>query len=216
MVRSHFWRRVFRICFPLLVFLWILLVLYPNPLNLVTSVRRIADSDIDPVAVASLSKQVPDDPAAIERAVDQQIPYSYDWETYGMPWYFPSVEEVLQKGKGDCKGRTLVLASVFEAKDIPYTLNLSPIHMWVKYEEKEATKLENPGVKFYQQDPETGERSLQVPNIPVGDIMDSFQRGFWEPMPGLRKALLLCGLTALIGLRLRWSRRGKEIQKGTQ
>ncbi|GAG43530.1 unnamed protein product, partial [marine sediment metagenome] len=110
------------------------MILYPNPLNLVTSVQRIVNPNVDPVAVASLSKDMPSDPAAIERAVDQQIPYSYDWETHGMPWYLPSVEEVVQKGKGDCKARALVLASVFEAKEIPYTLNLSPIHVWVEYE----------------------------------------------------------------------------------
>ena len=211
MLRGHFWKRVFRRYFPLPVFLWILLILYPNPLNLVTSVQRIVNPNVDPVAVASLSKDMPSDPAAIERAVDQQIPYSYDWETHGMPWYCPSVEEVLQKGKGDCKARALVLASLFEVKNIPYTLNLSPIHVWVHYEEKKETPSENPGVKFYEQDPETGERSFKVPEIPVNDVMDSFEQGFWEPMPEVRKALLLCGLTSLIGLRLRWSKRGKEV-----
>ena len=192
----------FRRYFPLLVLLWILLVLYPNPLNLIVSLQRAFNPNIDPVSVESLSRELPSDPAAIEDAVLQQLPYSYDWESYGMPWYVPTVEEVLERGEGDCKARTLVLASLFEAKGIPYRISCSPIHMWVEYEGKKETAIENPEVKFYQQDPETGERSFQLPEIPFSDVVHSFWGGFWDPMPGVRKALLLFGLPALIRLRL--------------
>jgi len=192
----------FRRYFPLLVLLWILLVLYPNPLNLIVSLQRAFNPNIDPVSVESLSQELPFDPAAIEDAVLHQIPYSHDWESYGMPWYVPTVEEVLERGEGDCKARTLVLASLFEAKGIPYRISCSPIHMWVEYEGKKETAIENPEVKFYQQDPETGERSFQLPEIPFSDVVHSFWGGFWDPMPGVRKALLLFGLPALIRLRL--------------
>ena len=200
---------VFRICFPLILLLWILLVLYPNPSKLFVSLQRAFTPNIDPVAVESLSSGLSSDPAAIESVVKQQIPYSYDWGTYGMPWYIPTVEEVLEKGEGDCKGRALVLASVFEVKNITYRINMSPMHMWVEYEEKEATPMENPEVKFYQQDPETGERSFQIPEIPVEKVMNSFWQGFWEAMPGARKALLLIGLPALVKIRLTWFRKKK-------
>jgi transglutaminase-like putative cysteine protease len=203
--------RVFRICFPLVVLLWILLVLYPNPLNLIVSLQRAFNPDIDPVFAESLSRELPSDPVAIEDAVLQRIPYSYDWESYGMPWYVPTVEEILEKGKGDCKARALVLASVFETKGIPYRISWSPIHMWVEYEGKEETAIENPSVEFYQQDPETGERSFRLPEIPFSDVMYSFWQGFWDPMPGARKALLLIGLPALVKLRLSWFKKGKGI-----
>lgn len=194
--------RAFRRYFPLLALLWILVVLYPNPLNLIVSLQRAFNPSIDPASVESLSRDLPSDPAAIENAVLQQIPYSYDWESYGMPWYVPTVEEVLERGEGDCKARTLVLASLFEAKGIPYRISWSPIHMWVKYEGKKETAIENPRVEFYQQDPETGERSFRFPEIPFSEVMHSFWQGFWDPMPGVRKALLLFGLPALIRLRL--------------
>jgi len=89
--------------FPLIALLWIFLVLYPNPFNLIPSLQRIFNPDIDPVSVEPLSRDLPSDPVAIESAVLQQIPYCYDWEIYGMPWYLPTVEEVLERGEGDCK-----------------------------------------------------------------------------------------------------------------
>jgi hypothetical protein len=202
--KKLFMRRVFRICFPLIVILYILLVLYPNPLNLVLSLQRTFNPNVDPVSVASLARDLSSDPVAIESAVLQRIPYSYDWEAHSMPWYFPTAEEVLEKGAGDCKSQALILASVFEAKNIPYHFNVSLMHMWVEYEGKEETPLENAEVKFYQQNPETGERSFQLPEIPFRDVFVSFWQGFWEPMPGMRKALLLFGLPALVKLRLVW------------
>ena len=108
-------RRGFRRYFPLVFVLWILFVLYSNPLNLIISIQRVLNFDADP--------------AAIEKAVLAIIPYRYDWELYGMPWYCPTIEEVLARGKGDCKARALVLASVLEAKSIPYQVYSSPMHM---------------------------------------------------------------------------------------
>lgn len=180
------------------------MVLYPNPLNLIKSVQRGFDPNIDPAAVESLYRDLPSDPVAIESTVLQQIPYSYDWEVHSMPWYVPTVEEVLDKGRGDCKARALVLASIFEEKNIPYRLNWSPIHVWVEYEGKEETSLENPSVKFYQQDPETGERSFQFPRIALSEVWDSFWQGFWSPMPLVRKVLLVFGSVMLITMRLVW------------
>lgn len=123
-----------------------------------------------------------------------------------MPWYFPTAEQVLERGEGDCKARALILASIFEAKGIPYEISLSPMHAWVDYEGKRESSIENPEVKFYQRDPETGERWFQVPDIDPGEVLDSFWQGFWHPMPGLRKALLVLGLIALVTLRVTFLR----------
>ena len=195
-------RKVFRSYFPLILILWILFVLYPNPVNLIISVQRVFNLDIDPGAVEFMLNDFPSDPVAVEKAVLAGIPYRYDWELYSMPWYFPTVDQVLEKGEGDCKARALVLASVFEARNIPYRVNISPIHIWVDYEGKEETRIENPRVKFYQQDPETGERWFQIPDIALGEVMDPIWRGFWSPMPDGRKALLISGLLALVAARV--------------
>jgi hypothetical protein len=194
--------KVFRRYFPLIFILWILFVLYPNPLNLIISVQRVFDLDVDPAAVESMLNDLPSDPAAIEKTVLDRIPYRYDWELYGMPWYFPTVKQALEKGEGDCKARALVLASIFEARNIPYRVNLSPIHIWVDYEGKEETSIENAQAKFYQRDPKTGKRLFQIPEISLGEVMDSIWRGFWSPMPDGRKALLIFGLLALVAVRV--------------
>jgi hypothetical protein len=195
-------RRVFRRYFPLIFILWILFVLYPNPLNLIISIQRVLNFDANPGTVEFMLNDFPSDPVAIEQAVLVKIPYRHDWEVYSMPWYCPTIEEVLERGTGDCKSRALVLASVLEARNIPYQINLSPTHVWVNYEGKQETSIENEQVKFYQQDPETGETQFQIPHIGLSKVMDSFWRSFWTPMPDGRKALLISGLLALIAARV--------------
>ena len=199
---ENVFRRVFRRYFPLILILWILFVLYPNPLNLIISIQRVFNFDTDPGAVEFMLNDFPSDPVAIEKAVLAGIPYRYDWELYNMPWYCPTIEEVLERGEGDCKARALVLASVLEAKSIPYQVHSSPIHVWVDYEGKQETSIENAQVEFYQYDPETGERRFQIPDISPGKLMDSWQQQFWTPMPDGRKALLILGLSALIAARV--------------
>ncbi len=201
--------RIFCAFFPALVVLWVLLVLYPNPLRLVASVQRLANPRVDPAAVQTLAESLPSEPAVIEKAVLDSVPYSYDWEAYAMPWYFPTVDEVLEKGRGDCKARAIVLASVFEVKGIPYRINSSPTHVWVDYDGKVEDELENSGAGFYQVDPQTGARSLHVPKISITEVMGTGWQGFWPPMPTVRKVLLVSGLVILVSVRAMWPRTGK-------
>jgi len=177
-------------------------VLYPNPLNLIISIQRVLSFDADPGAVEFMLNDFPSDPVAIEKAVLARIPYRYDWELYSMPWYCPIIEEVLERGEGDCKARALVLASVLEAKNIPYQVRSSPLHIWVDYEGKQETSIENAQVEFYQYNPETGERRLQIPDIGLGKLTNYWQQQFWTPMPDGRKALLISGLLALVAARV--------------
>jgi len=208
MFARRFWLRLSRrLIFPLLALLWILFVLYPNPGNLVVTGQRIFNPSPEPQAVALLAETMPSDPVAIESAVKGMIPYSCDWETYGMPWYCPTVPQVLEKAKGDCKARALVMASILEAKGIPCTINYSTVHVWVDYENREASASENEDVKLFQQDPVTGQRSVGIPSISSTAIKNEFLDNFWRPMPTTRKALLFGGLVVLIWLRLRhWKR----------
>jgi hypothetical protein len=195
-------RKVFRRYFPLIFILWILFVLYPDPLNLIISIHRVLNFDADPNAVEFMVNNVSSDPVDIEKAVLAKIPYRHDWEVYGMPWYCPTVEQVLEKGEGDCKARALVLASVLEAKNITYEIRSSPMHIWVDYEGKHETSIENGQVEFYQYDPETGERQFEIPHVGLSELTDSFSQGFWDPMPDYRKALLILGLVVLVAARV--------------
>jgi hypothetical protein len=162
-------RKVFRRYFPLIFVLWILFVLYPNPLNLIISLQRVFNFDSDPGAVEFMLNDLPSDPVAIEEVVLARIPYRHDWKVYGMPWYCPTIEEVLEREplEGDCKARALVLASVLEAKNISYQVNYSPTHVWVNYEGKQETPIENDQVNFSTRYPETGERRFQIPKISI-------------------------------------------------
>jgi hypothetical protein len=195
-------RRIFRRYFPLIFILWILFVLYPSPANLVVSIQRVLDFDADPDAVEFMLNDFPSDPVDIEKAVLSKIRYRHDWELYGMPWYCPTIEQVLERGAGDCKARALVLASVLDAKNITYLIHSSPMHIWVNYENKQETSIENAQVEFYEYDHETGERKFKIPDIGLGKLMDSWGQQFWTPMPDGRKTLLISGLLGLIAARV--------------
>jgi hypothetical protein len=193
---------MFRRYFPLAVVLWILFVLYPNPLNLIASIHRVLNFDADPGAVEFMLNGLSSDPVDIEQAVLARIPYRHDWEVYGMPWYCPTIEQVLERGEGDCKSRALVLASVLEARDITYQIRISPIHVWVDYDGKSETAIENVEVQYFEYDPETGEKQFKVPHIGLSQVMDSFRKAFWGPMPSGRKTILISGLVGLITARV--------------
>ncbi len=211
MLRSRFWIGVFLKYFVLFVLVWVLLVLYPNPVRLVTGVQRILNPHTDPAAVASLAEAMPADPALIEDEVVKLIPYSYDWETYGMPWYCPSVPEVLQKGKGDCKAQALVLASILQAKGIPNHIVWSLEHVWVDYPGKEATDIEKNAL--FEKNSETGAKSWGLPVTPPGDVLNELRTDFVATMPGVRMAILFGGLVALVGLRVAAIRQGEISPK---
>ena len=211
MPNSRFWTKFFLKYFVLFVCVWILLVLYPNPWRLATGLKRILNPHTDPTAVASLAQAMPSDPVIIEKEVLKLIPYSYDWETYGIPWYCPSVQEVLQKGKGDCKAQALVLASILEAKGIPNRIVWSLRHVWVDYPAKVETGLEKNAL--YQKNSETGKKSLALPSTPPGDILSELYTDFVRTMPGTRAFLMLTGLVGLIGLRVVKTRKGEISPK---
>ncbi len=198
----NIFQKTFRRYFPLIFILWILFVLYPNPLKLAISIHRFTNPDVNPDAVAFMLDDLPSDPVAIEEAIIAKITYRLDWELYGMPWYFPTVEEVLERGEGDCKARALVLASILKAKDISSQLNSSPVHVWVDYEDKQENAYENEQIKFYQNDPETGEKRFKIPEIGLGKLIDSWRQQLWTPMPIDRRILLFSGLVALIVARV--------------
>jgi len=194
--------KVFRRFFPLVFVLWILFVLYPNPVDLFVSIHRVLNFGADPGAVQSVLSDFPTNPVAIEKEVLARIHYGYDWKVYGMPWYCPTVEQVLKKGEGDCNARALVLASILEAENISYQVQASPIHIWVVYASKNETSLENTQVTYYQYDPQTGKNHFRIPHIAVSTVMNSFRLSFWNPMPDGRKVLLIGGLAALVATRV--------------
>ncbi|AKL93795.1 hypothetical protein CACET_c02790 [Clostridium aceticum] len=179
--------------------LWTLFVLYPNPYRLFVSVYRIFHPPVDAAAVIELLEEAPALPRDIENFVLERVPYQFDWQTYGVPFYFPTAAEVVGNGAGDCKSRFIVLASVFEALNIPYQQSFSLSHFWIDYEGKEEIPIEREENAFLLRT-EEGFR-IQLPREDLKEILEVLWEGFWEYMPDHRKVLFLLGvpMTLLTG-----------------
>jgi hypothetical protein len=184
-------------------------VLYPNPLVLVRSIEHISHPVADPQAVAALARTLPNDPRLIEQAVLTRIvPYAYDWQTAGVPWYFPTTREALAQKRGDCESRAVVLASILAYKHIPYQLRMSFDHIWVDYPGHQATALENPGVQIAVR--EHGHFVFHWPkDFRLGAEVNAQVANYWTPMPLGRQVLLFGGLLAIVFLNaiVSWARR---------
>ena len=178
--------------------LFVLFVLYPNPLTLVRSIEHVLHPTIDPQAVAAVARTMPNDPRLIEQAVLTRVtPYAYDWQTSGAPWYFPTTREALVQHRGDCESRAMVLASILAYKHIPYQLRMSFDHIWVQYPGHVNTALENPGVQLAVRD--HGHYVFHWPkDFHLGAEVNAQIADYWTPMPDGRKALLFGGLLVIV------------------
>src|SRR5688572_19475513 len=95
---------------------WALVVCYPDPRLLWQAIAHTRTPPLDPAGLRAWAASLPDDPAAIERAVAARLRYAVPWEQFGVPWAVPSPAEAVAAGFGDCQARALVLASLLAAK----------------------------------------------------------------------------------------------------
>ena len=86
-----------------------------------------------------VAASLPANGGAIEQYVDAHVHYTYDFQAYGAIWYLPTPCDGLISQLGVCMSKAVLTASSFEAKGIPYTLSVSPIHFWVNYSGKPQT-----------------------------------------------------------------------------
>ena len=175
-------------------FFWTLLVLYPRPADLLTSIHRLFIPPTDPQAVEKLIPLLPssDNPALVEDFILQEFPYRYDWLNYNRPWYFPTAAEALEKNAGDCKTRFIILASTLEALGISYETFISPYHIWVYYEGKTENSIENKEAVLLRSD--GGKIRVKFPEIKWQESSKIFYEAFWEKMPFIKKVNLICGV----------------------
>jgi hypothetical protein len=177
---------------------WIGAVVYPDPRPLVSSIARLRVPPVDAQAVGALASLLPDDYKAIEEFSLSYVRFAPAWDVYGLPWYFPTVAEVVRDGVGDCQARAILLASILEAKGMPYTMHYSFEHVWVDYPGKEVTDLEDPDRAFIS-DSGQGWLAGLPDKFPLGSIVRSRVEFHWTPMPLARKVLIVMGLVVIMG-----------------
>ena len=123
-----------------------LLVLFPDPRHLIRQIGIVRDPSrlIEPEAPAlaamraGFDRRVSPDLApaeqlrATEAFVLDRIPYAYDWEIWNVLDYWPTVEQILDKGKEDCDGRAVVAASLLAGRGFEPRLACDLVHVWVE------------------------------------------------------------------------------------
>ncbi len=68
----------------------------------------------------------------VERLVYEQVPYDWDWNTWGTADYLPTVTEVIDMGREDCDGRAVVAASLLKHLGYDAKIVTDFSHVWVK------------------------------------------------------------------------------------
>jgi len=129
-----------------------LAVCFPYPSLLARHVRHWQDPNalIEPDAASlqplarDLRASLPPGLSAIktlrhvERFVYERVPYEWDWNTWGMADYLPTVDEVLAKGEEDCDGRAVVAASLLSGLGFKAEIVTDFAHVWVKTDQGET------------------------------------------------------------------------------
>lgn len=138
--------------------LTVLAVCFPYPGLLVRHLQHYQDTNalIEPDApalqplVEELRSRLSDDLKPrdalkrVEQFVYEKIPYEWDWNTWGMADYLPTVTEVIEMGKEDCDGRAVLAASLLRRFGFNARLVNNFSHMWVRTDQGETMM---PGAK---------------------------------------------------------------------
>ncbi len=74
----------------------------------------------------------------VERFVYRKVPYAWDWDTWGVADYLPTVPETLQAGAEDCDGRAVISASLLRNLGYEADLVTDSVHVWVKTDHGET------------------------------------------------------------------------------
>ena len=180
-----------------LVMAWMGAVLYPDPRPFVASMIRLVDLPVDGQAAAGIAAALPSDYMAIDDFVADYVAWQPAWTVYNLPWYFPTVAEVIADRAGDCQAWAVLAASIMQAKGMSYTIRYSFDHVWADYPGNEATALEDRTTSFVSDGGEGWAAALPT-KIPIRTILRERIAYHWAPMPPFRKVLLLGGFVVII------------------
>ncbi len=130
----------------------VFLVCFPYPKLFVRHVLRWSDPNvlIEPDAAELLPlldelrpklsniEAGPDALKVVEKFVYEKVPYAWDWDTWGVVDYIPTVPEVMDAGQEDCDGRAVVSASLLRNLGYQADLVTDTTHVWVKTDQGET------------------------------------------------------------------------------
>lgn len=175
-----------------MLLLWTFIVCYPNPFIFVRNGIRYVRPPVDPSVIQLIGEKIPEEPAEMEKFVLKLVEYEYDWKNYGMPDYVSTARQAVSRRRGDCEDRAIVLASLFEARKMPYDLKASLVHYWVEYPGKKPNRIENENVAFVGK--VDGKYRIKLPDLGQWRrYMKAGREGLWDVMPGYRKAIMISG-----------------------
>jgi hypothetical protein len=138
----------------------VFLTLYPHPSLFVKDIQHLrhldAMPDPDSPALApwarELAAQLPANATPrqridiVQKFVYEKVPYAFDWDTWGVADYLPTVSEAVAKGRGDCGTRALIAASLLQRYDPTARMVTDCKHMWVKADAGECMHPAGPEV----------------------------------------------------------------------
>jgi hypothetical protein len=180
--------------------IWILFILFPNPALLPLDVYRFLEMPTRPTDdVQLVADSLPANATVIEHYVDSHIRYTYDFQAYGVVWYIPTPSDVLKAEQGDCKSKAVLLASLLEAKQIPHTVKVSPVHFWVDYSGKLRTNFTEQYETTQVAVAENGQFKLPGETNALL-YLNAYKDVVWTAMPLLRKIALTAGLILIVQL----------------
>lgn len=124
----------------------VLFVCYPNPALLYKNVGRWRNPNVlinpaspalDTLHTEIQSKMTTDLPPrealrAVEQLVIRRVPYAFDWDNWGAVDYFPTVEEIMSRGREDCDGRAIIAASLLRRLGFEAYVVADFAHAWVR------------------------------------------------------------------------------------
>ena len=128
-----------------LLLLTVFFVCYPYPWIFIRHIEHTIEPDrmIKPDSAAliplleELSPQIDGvtDPTELLKVVQKfvytKIEYAFDWETWGVVDYLPTVEEVVVAGREDCDGRAVLAVSLLRNLGVDAQLVSDGVHTWV-------------------------------------------------------------------------------------
>jgi predicted transglutaminase-like cysteine proteinase len=177
---------------------WILLILFPNPIVVPLNIYRLFQMPTKPTDdVKTVAASLPANGSVIEQYVDEHVHYTYDFEAYGVVWYLSTPNDVLKSHQGDCKSKAVLTASLLEAKGIPYTLRVSPVHFWVDYSGRAQTNFSERYETTQVAIIDNGQ--FKIPSKTNAFLyLNTYKDIVWTSMPLLRKIALIGGLAIII------------------